>query len=168
MHILFWCTYVCLFFIYIYMHTQVLVLYWTPTACIPAMDPMHICILYCTYVYYMCKYICTYVYYICTYVYYICTYVYYIAHMYIIFASTYAHMYIIFPCTYVYYISKYIFVFIVHVHLYIHTGACVTARAFQQWILWEVGGWGWVPFSRNFMSPTPRRKWYLTTGRRAH
>ena len=33
---------------------------------------------------------------------------------------------------------------------------------------WEVGGWGRVPFSRNLMSPTPRRKWYLTTGRRAH
>ena len=30
------------------------------------------------------------------------------------------------------------------------------------------GGWGRVPFSRNLMSPTPRRKWYLTTGRRAH
>ena len=35
-------------------------------------------------------------------------------------------------------------------------------------IIQEVGGWGRVPFSRNFMSPTPRRKWYLTTGRRAH
>ena len=35
-------------------------------------------------------------------------------------------------------------------------------------ILREVGGWGRVPFSRNLMSPTPRRKWYLTTGRRAH
>ena len=23
-------------------------------------------------------------------------------------------------------------------------------------------------FSRNLMSPTPRRKWYLTTGRRVH
>jgi len=34
--------------------------------------------------------------------------------------------------------------------------------------LGEVGGWGRVPFSRNLMSPTPRRKWYLTTGRRAH
>jgi len=33
---------------------------------------------------------------------------------------------------------------------------------------WEVGCWGRVPFSRNLMSPTPRRKWYLTTGRRAH
>jgi len=33
---------------------------------------------------------------------------------------------------------------------------------------WEVGGWGRVPFSRNLMSPTPRRKWYLTTGRRFH
>jgi len=32
----------------------------------------------------------------------------------------------------------------------------------------EAGGWGRVPFSRNLMSPTPRRKWYLTTGRRAH
>ena len=32
----------------------------------------------------------------------------------------------------------------------------------------EVGGWGRVPFSRNFMKPTPHRKWYLTTGRRFH
>ena len=32
----------------------------------------------------------------------------------------------------------------------------------------EVGGWGRDPFSRNLMSPTPRRKWYLTTARRAH
>ena len=32
----------------------------------------------------------------------------------------------------------------------------------------EVGGWGRVPFSRNLMSPTPRCKWYLSTGRRAH
>jgi len=32
----------------------------------------------------------------------------------------------------------------------------------------EVGGWGRVPFSKNLMSPTPRRKWYLTTERRAH
>ena len=32
----------------------------------------------------------------------------------------------------------------------------------------EVGGWGRLPFSRNLMSPTPRRKWYLTTGRRFH
>jgi len=32
----------------------------------------------------------------------------------------------------------------------------------------EVGGWGRIPFSRNLMSPTPRRKWYLTTGRRFH
>jgi len=36
-------------------------------------------------------------------------------------------------------------------------------------LIWgEVGGWGRVPFSRNVMSPTPCRKWYLTTGRRAH
>jgi len=32
----------------------------------------------------------------------------------------------------------------------------------------EVGGWGRVPFSKNLMSPTPRRKWCSTTGRRAH
>jgi len=32
----------------------------------------------------------------------------------------------------------------------------------------EVEGWGRDPFSRNLMSPTPRRKWYLTTGRRFH
>ena len=32
----------------------------------------------------------------------------------------------------------------------------------------EGGGWGRVPFSKKIMSPTPRRKWYLTTGRRAH
>jgi len=32
----------------------------------------------------------------------------------------------------------------------------------------EVGGWGRDPFSRNFMKPTPRRKWYLTTRRRFH
>ena len=32
----------------------------------------------------------------------------------------------------------------------------------------EVGGWGRVPFSRNFIKPTPRRKWYLTTGHRFH
>ena len=32
----------------------------------------------------------------------------------------------------------------------------------------EVGGWGRDPFSRNFMKPTQRRKWYLTTGRRFH
>ena len=32
----------------------------------------------------------------------------------------------------------------------------------------EVGGWGRVPFSKKLMNPTPRRKWYLTTGRRAH
>ena len=32
----------------------------------------------------------------------------------------------------------------------------------------EEEGWGRVPFSKKLMSPTPRRKWYLTTGRRAH
>ena len=44
---------------------------------------------------------------------------------------------------------------------------CVCGRVFL-WATCEVGGWGRVPFSRNLMSPTPRRKWYLTTGRRFH
>ena len=35
-------------------------------------------------------------------------------------------------------------------------------------MLGEVGGWGRDPFSRNLMKPTPRRKWYLTTGRSFH
>jgi len=47
---------------------------------------------------------------------------------------------------------------------------------FREFVLWCTmslkerggGGWGRVPFSRNLMSPTPRRKWYLTTWRRAH
>jgi len=30
------------------------------------------------------------------------------------------------------------------------------------------GGLGSSTISKNLMSPTPRRKWYLTTGRRAH
>ena len=30
------------------------------------------------------------------------------------------------------------------------------------------GGLGSSPIFKNLMSPTPRRKWYLTTGRRAH
>jgi len=30
------------------------------------------------------------------------------------------------------------------------------------------GGLGSRPFFKNLMSPTPRRKWYLTMGRRAH
>ena len=38
----------------------------------------------------------------------------------------------------------------------------------QKPLRWEVGGWGRDPFSRNFMKPTPRPKWYLTTGRRFH
>jgi len=43
---------------------------------------------------------------------------------------------------------------------------CHTIHSEQTY--WEVGGWGRVPLSRNLMSPTPRRKWYLTTGRRFH
>jgi len=39
--------------------------------------------------------------------------------------------------------------------------APLSRHAQQPHTSWEVGGWG-------LMSPTPRRKWYLTTGRRAH
>ena len=35
-------------------------------------------------------------------------------------------------------------------------------------ICWRGGGLGSSTISKNLMSPTPRRKWYLTTGRRAH
>ena len=63
----------------------------------------------------------------------------------------------IYMCIYIcIYIYKYI-------RVHAHTQAADRATAGG-----EVGGWGRVPFSRNFMSPTPRRKWYLTTGRRAH
>ena len=44
----------------------------------------------------------------------------------------------------------------------------VSLRITKSGVCGEVGGWGRVPFSKSLMSPTPRRKWYLTTGRRAH
>jgi len=47
-----------------------------------------------------------------------------------------------------------------------HSSHCIFIPLNDLWR--EVGGWGRVPFSRNLMSPTPRRKWYLTTGRRFH
>ena len=47
---------------------------------------------------------------------------------------------------------------------------CFVCRSSCAWIVMfgEEGGWGRDPFSRNFMEPTPRRKWYLTTGRSFH
>jgi len=54
------------------------------------------------------------------------------------------------------------------------TPPAIRSRAFILYSLFwsqiqrEVGGWGRDPFSRNLMSPTPRRKWYLIMGRRAH
>ena len=53
-------------------------------------------------------------------------------------------------------------------HLYVYM--CLHGRDLhgREVLLREVGGWGRDPFSRNFMKPTPRRKWYLTTGRRFH
>jgi len=45
----------------------------------------------------------------------------------------------------------------------------LTVQLNVQWIYSRRGGGlGLRPISRNFMKPTPRRKWYLTTGRRFH
>ena len=61
-----------------------------------------------------------------------------------------------------------------HRHESCHAYGCVMApTCIATWMCprkasREVGGWGRDPFSRNFMKPTPRRKWYLTTGRRFH
>ena len=65
-------------------------------------------------------------------------------------------------CSYIYlYINMHIYTYTyMYIHIYIHT--------YQTTRQGEVGGWGRVPFSRNFMKPTPRRKWYLTTGHRFH
>ena len=62
-------------------------------------------------------------------------------------------------------------VFDVEDHLLFDSGEALiepAAGSIQEKLRGEVGGWGRVTFSRNLMSPTPRRKWYLTTGRRAH
>jgi len=71
------------------------------------------------------------------------------------------HMYIfthVYTCVCV---SVYIYAYI---HMYIYERPLRTHSEQGG----EVGGWGRVPFSRNLMKPTPRRKWYLTTGRRFH
>ena len=57
---------------------------------------------------------------------------------------------------------------VTHMYESCHTYAWVKSHIWMGHVIREVGGWGRVPFSRNLMSPTPRRKWYLTTGRRAH
>jgi len=58
----------------------------------------------------------------------------------------------------------------VFVHMNMCEGLCTCFERVYKYrhTLGEVGGWGRVPFSRNFMKPTPRRKWYLTSGRRFH
>ena len=53
-------------------------------------------------------------------------------------------------------------------HTLQHTATNTRSQCITQSTRGEVGGWGRDPFSRNFMKPTPRRKWYLTTGRRFH
>jgi len=56
----------------------------------------------------------------------------------------------------------------IYIYVYIHIGMYINMCVSVSHIHGEVGGWGRDPFSRNFMKPTPRRKWYLTTGRRFH
>jgi len=56
-----------------------------------------------------------------------------------------------------------------------HCGMCVYECA-SRVSMWECGclrvwrgrGLGSSAIFKNLMMPTPRRKWYLTTGRRAH
>jgi len=79
--------------------------------------------------------------------------------------------YMFIRCMYPLHISRCIYVHgwlhitFIHFHMYICPWKILyNSCTFQR----EVGGWGREPFSRNLMSPTPRRKWYLTTGRRAH
>jgi len=48
---------------------------------------------------------------------------------------------------------------------FIHVYMCIHI---QSWLYLKGGGLGSSTISKNLMSPTPRRKWYLTTGRRAH
>ena len=54
-------------------------------------------------------------------------------------------------------------VFVTYVRDFVRRGGGLGSSTIR-----EVGVWGRDPFSRNLMSPTPRRKWYLTTGRRFH
>ena len=63
----------------------------------------------------------------------------------------------------------------IYIYIYMYAYMCVCVYIYiqphaiaQTQPHGEMGGWGRDPFSRNFMKPTPRRKWYLTTGRRAH
>jgi len=85
-----------------------------------------------------------------------------------------------FRCSYVYShtcvcskcaIYLYVFMYVLLMRLCMHVAMlCIYICTRRRWRVYvrEVGGWGRVPFSRNLMSPTPRRKWYLTTGRRFH
>ena len=59
------------------------------------------------------------------------------------------------------------------IHAYIYICICMytySFRAQETWMLFRTrdGGLGSSTIFKNLMSPSPRRKWYLTTGRRAH
>ena len=89
---------------------------------------------------------------------YLCIYICICKHVYI-YIYTYIHIYI----------YTYIYIYI-YISLSLSLYVCIYIHTYPSYmhIRGEVGGWGRVPFSRNLMSPTPRRKWYLTTGRRFH
>ena len=66
----------------------------------------------------------------------------------------------------------------IHMYIYVYADAykyiyacidiCISALENQEVIVPRGGGLGSSTIFKNLMSPTPRRKWYLTTGRRAH
>jgi len=70
-------------------------------------------------------------------------------------------------CTYLMFVHTNIYTHIyTRMQMHAHSHICICKCLCEE--RGEVGGWGRDPFSRNFMKPTPRRKWYLTTGRRFH
>ena len=75
-----------------------------------------------------------------------------------------------YTCTHVYkFVYRQIYMYIyVYIHKHTFRFIHVLWSALGHDAFREVGGWGRVPFSKKLMRPTPRRKWYLTTGRRAH
>ena len=86
----------------------------------------------------------------------------------------YVHMYVrmyvcMHACVYVcVYICEYVCVDVcVFVCVCMHTGLLLRSPILCQ-MLWRGGGLGSSTISKNLMNPPPRRKWYLTTGRRAH
>ena len=117
-------------------------------------------------------------------------------HMYTLaWLCTWLHMFVV--CTHMYtctWLSEWLHIYIrdIYVHLMMHIYSWYVpvcgVYTYEKWShlsvgyldhllsLWYVdfsdvlrgGGLGSSTIFKNLMSPTPRRKWYLTTGRRAH